>query len=71
VCTVTGGQQREWIFYTRSDEAFIAQTQAVLTQTGPYPIELSARKELALGPEVQSGENLHGDIRITPKKCME
>ncbi|MCK1784098.1 DUF695 domain-containing protein [Pseudomonas sp. TNT11] len=71
VCTVTGGHQREWIFYTRSDEAFIAQTQAVLAQTGPYPIELSARKEQALSTEVQSSENLPEDIRITPKKCVE
>ncbi|WP_256576439.1 DUF695 domain-containing protein [Pseudomonas sp. B11(2017)] len=67
VCTVTGGQQREWIFYTRSDDAFIAQVQTVLAQTGPYPIELSARKEPALSSEVQSSEN----IRITPKKCVE
>lgn len=71
VCTVTGGNQRQWIFYTRSDEAFIAQTQAVLAQTGPYPIELSARKEPTLSTEVQSSENLTEDIRITPKKCVE
>ncbi|QHF05789.1 DUF695 domain-containing protein [Pseudomonas asturiensis] len=71
VCTVTGGHQREWIFYTRSDEAFIAQTQAVLAQTGPYPIELSARKEPALSTEVKNSENLPEDIRITPKKCVE
>ena len=71
VCTVTGGHQREWIFYTRSDEAFIAKTQAVLAQTGPYPIELSARKEQALSTDVQSSENPPEDIRITPKKCVE
>ncbi|MFJ4143043.1 DUF695 domain-containing protein [Pseudomonas sp. NPDC089734] len=71
VCTVTGGHQREWIFYTRSDEAFIAQTQAALAHTGPYPIELSARKEPVLSTEVQNSENLPEDIRITPKKCVE
>ncbi|WP_458130992.1 DUF695 domain-containing protein [Pseudomonas sp. R3-41] len=71
VCTVTGGKQREWIFYTRNDEAFIAQTRAILAQTGPYPIELSARKEPALSTEIQSGENLSEGIRITPKTCVE
>ncbi|NWD76012.1 DUF695 domain-containing protein [Pseudomonas gingeri] len=71
VCTVTGGQQREWIFYTQSDEGFIAKTRGVLAQTGPYPIELSARKEPALSPEVKSGENPPKNTRITPKNCME
>ena len=71
VCRVTGGHQREWIFYTRSDEAFIAQTQAVLSQTGPYPIELSARKEPALSTEMQGSENMPENIHITPKKCVE
>ncbi|WPN64333.1 DUF695 domain-containing protein [Pseudomonas sp. P9_35] len=71
VCTVTGGKQREWIFYTRNDEAFIAQTRAILAQTGPYPIELSARKEPALSTEMQSGESLPENIRITPKTCVE
>ncbi|WP_192564729.1 DUF695 domain-containing protein [Pseudomonas gozinkensis] len=71
ICTVTGGGQREWIFYTQSDEAFIARTQAVLAQTGPYPIELTAKKEAVSGTELQSAENLTEDIRMTPKKCME
>ncbi|WP_234778835.1 DUF695 domain-containing protein [Pseudomonas amygdali] len=69
-CTVTGGQQREWIFYTRNNEAFIVQTKAVLAQTGPYPIELSARKEPVLSTEMHKGGNSPGDNRITPKSCV-
>ncbi|MFM9380844.1 DUF695 domain-containing protein [Pseudomonas sp. UV AK001] len=66
ICTVTGGQQREWIFYTQSEEAFIAKTRAILLQTGPYPIELSAKRE----PE-SSAQSLTETIRMTPKKCVE
>ncbi len=66
ICTVTGGQQREWIFYTQSEEAFIAKTRAILLQTGPYPIELSAKRE----PE-SSTQSLTENINMTPKKCVE
>lgn len=71
ICTMTGGNQRQWIFYTRNHEAFIAQTQAALAQTGPYPIELSTHQEPALNTDVQSGGNRPERIRITPKKCVE
>ncbi|SDX17478.1 Family of unknown function [Pseudomonas syringae] len=70
-CTVTVGKQREWIFYTRNNEAFIDKTKAILAQTGPYPIELSAGKESTLSTEMHNGGNSPGDSRITPKRCLE
>jgi hypothetical protein len=66
-CTVTGGKQRQWIFYTRDDAVFIARIKSVLAPTGPYPIEFSARRESGLGTDVDTAQ----DSRLTPKKCME
>ncbi|XHF33608.1 DUF695 domain-containing protein [Pseudomonas chlororaphis] len=71
VCTVTGGHQREWIFYTQNDEAFTARTRSALSQGGPYPIELSARRDVVLSTGSQPADNLAEVIRITPKKCVE
>lgn len=70
-CTATGGQQRQWIFYTRNEEAFIAQIKAILAQTGPYPIEVSSSQEPALNVEARDGKGLAEDIPITPKMCLE
>ncbi|MFJ2279514.1 DUF695 domain-containing protein [Pseudomonas sp. NPDC087803] len=67
ICTATGGQQREWIFYTQSDEAFIAKVRAALAQTGPYPIELKAQRDVTPTTLGQAAQ----DIRVTPKLCME
>jgi hypothetical protein len=71
VCTVTGEHRREWIFYTRSDDAFITRVQAALAPTGPYPIELSGRKEPAWGADGLNGDNQRREFRITPKQCVE
>ncbi|MDD1006910.1 DUF695 domain-containing protein [Pseudomonas shahriarae] len=71
VCTVTGVHQREWIFYARSDDAFITRVQATLAPTGPYPIEFSSRKEPAWNADGLNGEKLSEQIRITPKQCVE
>ncbi|MFJ2709630.1 DUF695 domain-containing protein [Pseudomonas sp. NPDC087346] len=70
VCTVTGVHQREWIFYALSDDAFITRVQAALAPTGPYPIELSSRKEPEWRTDGSSGE-LSQQIQITPKQCVE
>lgn len=70
-CTATGGQQRQWIFYTRNEEAFIAQIKAILAQTGPYSIEFSSSQEPALNVEARDGKGLAEDIPITPKMCLE
>jgi hypothetical protein len=71
VCTVTGEQQRVWTFYTRSADAFTARAQAALAPTGPYPVELSAGKEPAWRADELTADNLHREIRITPKRCVE
>ncbi|MGB5825131.1 MAG: hypothetical protein WBH22_01720 [Pseudomonas mandelii] len=42
-----------------------------LAPTGPYPVELSAGKEPAWHAEELTGDNLHREIRITPKRCVE
>jgi hypothetical protein len=71
VCTLTGEKRRVWTFYTRSDDAFIARVQAALAPSGPYPIELSAGKEPAWRADELTADNLHREIRITPKRCVE
>ncbi|RVD79547.1 DUF695 domain-containing protein [Pseudomonas koreensis] len=71
VCTVTGVHQREWIFYARNDAAFITQIHTVLAPTGPYPVELTSRKEPALSAEESGGDRVNQAIRITPKQCVE
>lgn len=71
VCTVTGEKRRVWTFYTRNADAFIARVQTALAPTGPYPVELSAGKEPAWRADELTGDNLHREIRITPKRCVE
>lgn len=66
-CTVTGGQRMEWVFYTLDDAAFVSRAQAALSQTGPYPIEFSSRKQVDVSAEVQNAEQ----TRLTPKRCLE
>ncbi|PMV83859.1 hypothetical protein C1X33_22635 [Pseudomonas sp. GW460-E13] len=56
---------------TRSTDAFIVRAQAALAPTGPYPVELSAGKEPAWHADELTGDNLHREIRITPKRCVE
>ncbi|MGF6131286.1 hypothetical protein ABIA54_000147 [Pseudomonas sp. EB276 TE3739] len=66
-CTVTGGQRLEWVFYTLDDAAFVSRVQAVLAQTGPYPVEFSSRKQADVSAAVLNA----GEIRLTPKRCLE
>jgi hypothetical protein len=71
VCTVTGEHRREWIFYARSDTDFMNQMQALLAPSGPYPVEWSGRKEPARNAERANSADPSGEIRITPKRCLE
>lgn len=66
-CTVTGGKRQVWVFYTLDDAAFVSRVQAALAQTGPYPIELSSRKQADFSAEVPNTEQ----TRLTPKRCLE
>ncbi|MBW1248940.1 DUF695 domain-containing protein [Pseudomonas tolaasii] len=67
LCTVTGGQQVQWIFYAESEESFRAQVNAALAKSGPYPLAFTTHKEPAPSGEMGEAET----VRITPKTCME
>lgn len=67
VCTVTADQQVQWIFYAKSEETFMAQVNAALAKSDPYPLLFTATKEPALSSEMAGADSL----RITPKTCME
>jgi hypothetical protein len=71
VCTVTGEQRREWVFYARSDADFMTRMQTILAPTGPYPVEWSGRKDPAHNVEGTSKADASGEILITPKLCVE
>ncbi|WP_311881106.1 MULTISPECIES: DUF695 domain-containing protein [unclassified Pseudomonas] len=61
----------KWIFYARSDTDFMNQMQALLAPSGPYPVEWSGRKEPARNAERANSADPSGEIRITPKRCLE
>lgn len=67
LCTVTGGQQVQWIFYAKSEEAFMAQVKTAQAKGDPYPLVFTTNKEPAPSVEMDGAET----IRITPKTCLE
>lgn len=71
MCTVTGNNQREWIFYAKNNNDFIALVGAALANSAPYPIQISAHNATFFDTQSNVRRTPAGDIIFTPKNCLE